>query len=274
MKPRDHFEAGRLQEAIAAAVAEVRDNPTDAGRRLFLSELLFFIADWDRADLHLDALGHQDPKAGPGVNRLRQLVRAEQARQQFFTEGRLPEFLAQPSPLLRLHLDASIRLREGKPDEAARLLNEAEAARPHPAGTCDDRPFDDLRDIDDLTGCFFEVLTEDGKYYWIPMECVESVEFQPLRRPHHLIWRPAHMIVRDGPDGVVYLPALYPGAAAEADDRLRLGRLTEWRGGEGAPVRGVGQRMFQAGGEEAPLLDIQKLTFAAPVSIAPAAPPS
>jgi type VI secretion system protein ImpE len=272
MKAREHFEAGRIKEAIAAAVEEVRQRPSEAGPRWFLVELLLFTSDWERADGHLETLGRQDAKAAEQVAVLRQLLRAEQARQQFFTEGRLPEFLEPPSPALRLHLDASIRLREGQPAEAARLLAEAEAARPRPAGTCDGKHFDDFRDSDDLTACFFEVLTKDGKYYWIPTERVESVELQAPRRAHELLWRPAHVVVRDGPDGEVYLPALYPGAAAEADDRLRLGRLTEWRGGQDAPTRGVGQRVFQVGDEETPFLEIRSLTFDAPAGAAPAAP--
>jgi type VI secretion system protein ImpE len=269
MKPQEHYEAGRLQEAVAAAIDEVRQFPADLGRRWLLTELLFFTGDWEKADRHLDTLGHQDPKAAMGVSLLRQLVRAEQARQQFFTDARVPEFLSEPSPRMRLHLEASIRLREGQAAEAARLLDEAEAARPRVSGTCDGRRFDDFRDIDDLTACFFEVLTSTGKYFWIPVERVETVEFRPFRRPNELLWRRAHMIVRDGPDGEVYLPTLYPGAAAESDDRLRLARLTEWRGGEGAPVRGVGQRMYQAGGEDVAILEVQTLTFDAPAPSAP-----
>ena len=73
------------------------------------------------------------------------------------------------------------------------------------------------------------------------------------------------MIVRDGPDGEVFLPALYTAASAETDNRLRLGRMTEWRGGEGEPVRGAGQRIFWIGGEERPILEMQTLAINPPV---------
>src|SRR5947209_10684988 len=110
MNARECYQAGRLQDAIAAALAEVKQHPTDTGRRGFLVELLCFAGDLERADKHLDALGTQDPQAAVGVSLFRQLIRAEQARQQFFAEGRVPEFLDLPSPTLRLHLEASIRL--------------------------------------------------------------------------------------------------------------------------------------------------------------------
>jgi len=78
---------GRLQDAIAAATAEVKNNPTNRGTRAFLWELLAFTGDLERMDRHLDVLGQQDPEALALVAMFRQLVRAEQARRQFFQEG-------------------------------------------------------------------------------------------------------------------------------------------------------------------------------------------
>src|SRR5947209_684246 len=114
MNARELYQAGRLQEAVTAMNGEVRQNPSDTGRRGFLCELLCLAGNLERADTLLDALGQQDAKAAVGVALWRQLIRAEQHRQQFFAEGRLPEFLEQPSPVLRLHLEASIALREGR----------------------------------------------------------------------------------------------------------------------------------------------------------------
>ena len=73
--------------------------------------------------------------------------------------------------------------------------------------------------------------------------------------------------VREGPDGDVFLPVLYPGAAAETDDLLRLGRKTEWRGGEGQPVRGVGQRTFWIGGEDRPYAETRATTHTEKITI-------
>src|SRR5262249_23698319 len=146
-------------------------------------------------------------------------------------------------------------------DEAVELLAEAEARRPKVAGTCNGRAFEDLRDLDDLTACVFEVLTGNGKYYWIPIERVEHVEFRPPQRTRDLLWRRARMIVRDGRAGEVFLPVLYAGSHAEAADLVRLGRATEWRGGDDTPVRGIGQRTFLVGDEPRPILELETLTF-------------
>jgi type VI secretion system protein ImpE len=261
MNAREYYQAGDLEQAVAAALAEVKGHPTDLDRRGFLAELLCFAGDLERADRQLDALGQQSPEAMLGVAMFRHQVRAEQARQQFYSEGRLPEFLEPPPPWLRLHLEASIRLREGKEDEAAGLLADAEEQRPKVSGTCNGRAFDDLRDLDDLTASAFEVLTSNGKYYWIPFERVELIEFRAPTRARDLLWRRARMIVRDGPDGEVFLPALYAGSHAVADDRVRLGRATDWRGGDGAPVRGIGQRTFLVGDEACSILEIETLAI-------------
>lgn len=56
MSVQQLFQAGRLDDAIQALNAEVRDNPTDAKRRTFLFELLCFSGDFARAEKQLDIL--------------------------------------------------------------------------------------------------------------------------------------------------------------------------------------------------------------------------
>jgi len=260
MDAKDLYATGRLAEAIEAAGADVKRRPGDVGKRAFLAELLCFAGQFDRADKQFEAILQQDPQAAMEIATLRQLLRAEQARQQFYQEGRLPEFLDQPNDRLKRHLEASILLREGQARQAAALLQEAEARRAALRGVCNGSPFDEFRDVDDLTASFFEVLTTTGKYYWIAMEQVEQIEFRPPKRPRDLQWRSVHMIVRNGPDGEVYLPALYAGAQAETDDRFRLGRMTDWRGGGDTPVRGVGQRVFLVGDEDKSILELEEIT--------------
>ena len=261
MSASDLFRAGKLKDAITAAVEEVRNHPTEAGKRLFLSELLCFAGELERADNHLDAVAHNDPQTMPWVVTFRQLIRAEQSRQDFFAKGRLPEFLARPEGAVAQLLEASIRVREGALQEAALLLDQAEESRRRMTGLCDGQTFQDFRDLDDQTSSILEVITTNGTYYWIPISQVESIEFHEPERSRDLIWRRTHLVVRDGPDGEVYIPVLYPGASMEADDEIRLGRQTDWRGGEAVPVRGVGQRSFLVGDEARPILELKTVTF-------------
>jgi type VI secretion system protein ImpE len=264
MDAKELFKAGSLTEALAAATDDVKRHPVDLARRGFLCELLCFAGELSRADAQLDALGHQDPQLTLGISMFRQLIRAEQARQQFYTEGRVPEFLEPPSLHLQRCLDASICTREGRLVEAVVLLDEVERLRPKVSGTCDGRPFDDLRDVDDLTAPFFEVLTSNGKYYWIPIERIEQIEFHAPERPRDLLWRRVHMIVSGGPDGEVFLPTLYAGSASNPDERIRLGRMTDWHGGDGSPVRGAGQRLFLVGDDGRSILELNQIAMTAP----------
>jgi type VI secretion system protein ImpE len=261
MTAREAYQAGRLDDAVAAALAEVKQSPADVGRRTFLAELACFAGDLDRADRQLDLLGEVAPQATLGLSLFRQLIRAEQARQQFFAEGRVPEVVAEPGPTLRPYLEASVLLRTGEATRSAELLRQAEETRPRVRGLCDGKPFDDFRDLDDLTAPVFEVLTCTGKYYWIPIERVESIEVRPIERIRDLLWRRARMVVRDGPDGEVYLPTLYAGSHQEKEDALRLGRATDWRDGGEAPVRGRGLRTYLAGDATPTILEIKELTF-------------
>jgi type VI secretion system protein ImpE len=265
MDGRELYRAGKLGDAIAAMNEEVKKNPLDTARRGFLAELLCAAGNFERADKMLEALGVQEPLAVPTIALFRQCIRAEQARQQLWTDGRVPDLLGDATPVVRLLLEAVVATREGRAADALRLVAEAEEVRPKPKGTCDGKPFDDFRDLDDMTSAVFEVLTSTGKYFWIPVDRVESVEFRAPARPRDLLWRRAHMIVKDGPDGEVYVPAVYAGIA-EADESARLGRSTDWRGGDTSPVRGVGQRTLLVGEEARPILEITNLVFEVPAS--------
>ncbi len=266
MKPLEEYRAGNLSGAVAAAIEEVKQNPGDPEPRFLLCELLCFTGAWEQADKHLDALGFQNPTLLPGIHQWRQVIRAEQARQQFYSEGRVPEFLTPPSPVLRALLQAAIEMRAGNTAEASRYLSEANEKATPVSGECDGQAFEGLRDMDDRMPFVLEVLATTGVYYWVPYDQIESIEFEKPVRLRDIIWRQARLIVRDGPDGEVYLPSLYPGAPAETDDNLRLARLTDWRGGDDEPFQGVGQRILLVGDEERPFLELRSITITPPAA--------
>ena len=259
--------AGDLTGAVALAQAALRAKPTDLGARVLLAELLALAGNLERTDVILDAASTIDPSSAVVVAEFRQLIRADMARRQLFRDGRVPEFLGEPTETQRLQLAALVAWREGATAEAAAQAQAAEAARPHPPGRLADTPFDDLRDADDLLAGSFEVLTSTGKYYWIPTERVASIDFHPPKRARDLLWRRASMTVIDGPDGDVYLPVCY-AAEDPLSDAQRLGRETDWRetpAGPDAPplVRGAGQRVFLIGEEAVPIMELVALRFRA-----------
>lgn len=252
--PGDYLRSGDLTAAIAAAEARVRSAPSDLEQRWLLAELLIVAGEHDRADGQLDAMIGIEPQAAVSAVPIRQLLRAEASRRQFFDAGRVPEFLDGVDAPSEGRLRAFVLFRDGEVAAAAEASAAAETARPMLAGSLavaehPERTFADFRDLDDVTADVFEVLTHTGKYYWIPMNRVVSIEFSPPSRPLDLIWRKAQMVVRDGFDAEVHLPAVY-GTLDGADDATRLGRKTDWLGDDAGYVRGVGRRSFVLDGEE------------------------
>ena len=268
------FRLGRLGDAIAAATARLRREPGAAGARVLLAELLLFAGNLERADVQLDTAGTVDPSLSIAVAEFRQLLRAERARHQLLTEGRVPEFLDGPTEAQRAALAAAVALRAGDPALAARHAAAAEAARPAAAFILGDQAgeqrVDDLRDADDLIGGSLEVLTPTGKYLWVPFERVVALHLPPPERPRDLYWRRARLQVEGGPDGEVYVPALYmsDGLAAGAvasgdaadDEALRLGKVTDWRELADGLTLGVGQRVLFAGEAGVPVMELTSLT--------------
>ncbi len=262
MNAAEKFEAGDLTGAVAAAVEEVRQKPMEPGPRWRLVEFLCFAGDLERADKQLDTLLTQFPKQSMTAVFYRQLLRAEKSRREVVAEGRLPEFLSQPSEAVQKCLHALVSLRAGDVAETANRVAEAEALRTKTAGICDGVPFDDLRDVDDLFGPILEVVTADGRCAWMPMAEVASLKFQPPQRARDLLWRHAELVARDQQKTEVLIPALYPNTHRESDDAIRLGRQTQWK--ELAPglVQGVGQRLWLVGDDVRPILEIQEVKFA------------
>lgn len=262
----DAFRSGDLAGALAAATAAVRAAPRDAGLRWLLAELLLFNGEVERADRALDAVIEDEPS--PPVLEFRRLLRAEEVRRQVFGAGRLPKFQGDdPTPAQAAALRALTLARGSEAAAAAEAAAEAEALRPRIPGMLERAGgvlgFDDLRDTDDLMAPQIEVLTAGGEHLWVPLERVASLEFEPPRRPRDLCWRRATIALRDGTEGLVYLPAIYPWSDPATPAPIRLGRETGWTDPEaGGPVRGMGQRVLLAGEEAVALADIAALRFA------------
>lgn len=262
MNPLEAFNQGDLAMAIKVATDHVRSHADDAAARLVLAELLVCDNAFERADRQLETAGDLDPGLSVNVVTLRRLVHAEVARHDFHDSGRPPEFFAEPTPAIRARLKAAVLLRSGDLAGAMEALDEANTLHTPEPGMCDDTPFDDLLDADDVLGPVFEVLTADGRYFWIPAAQIASMSFEAPTRPIDLLYRPGRITFRDGTTGPVFVPTVYAATKATSDVNLKLGRATDWVGAEGEPIRGIGQRVFLVGEEGRALLDMKEITFA------------
>lgn len=230
MQARQLFQAGRLDEAIEALGAEVRDNPTDAQRRAFLFELLCFAGQYDRAEKQLGVLGNNGRDAEMGALLYHAALHAERLRQEMFEK-------------------------ETFPVSSARVVG----------GTINGQPFTTISDADPRIGARLEVFAA-GQYIWLPFEHIDTVRVEAPTRLRDLLWAPA--IVRPAETfkglemGETLIPAIAPLTWRNSEGALRLGRVTEWQELEDGSQAPVGQKMLLVDDEEFPILELRELVIA------------
>jgi type VI secretion system protein ImpE len=259
MSAGDLFKAGKLSEAIAAQTEEVRSHPADQARRLFLFELLAFSGDLERARRQIEVVRYEEAELETATQKYRTVIDSEEARRRLFRDGMPPKFLMEPPAHVASRLEAVNQLRAGHLAEAATVLAKAET--PELRGQLNDKPFEGLRDADDLFATVLEVFA-NGAYYWVPLEQIVSLTMNAPRFPRDLLWVPARLEL-SGTSGDVFLPALYPGSHEHPDEQIKLGRATDWKNTETGPILGVGLRTYLAGEDGVSLLEWRRLELAA-----------
>src|SRR5262249_44439132 len=143
-------------------------------------------------------------------------------------------------------LEAISELRSGRPGDAAKLLQQANEAAPVLKGQFNEKEFEGVRDADDLFGPVLEAFSQ-GRYFWVPLEQVNSVAMNQPKFPRDLLWIPARLMLKEGATGDVLLPALYPNSHEHADEAIKLGRAVDWLQTNEGVVRGVGAKTFLVG---------------------------
>jgi type VI secretion system protein ImpE len=257
---KELFDAGHLQLAVEELTRQVKANPSDMQRRIFLFELLCFGGEWDRAEKQLDVIGHQSAQAEIGVQAYRNNIKAERDRQRLFSKGLQPYFLAEPPAYVDWHLNAINRLREGHLAEARELLDRAEEERPAFAGSLNGRAFQDFRDYNDWVGPVLELIVKD-QYTWLPFEQIKTIEIPAPKRLRDLLWIPARIESTDSTVGEVFIPALYAGSAEHQNEQIKLGRATDWQEiGEGL-YQAAGLRLFLVDEEDKAVLEVRSIEF-------------
>jgi type VI secretion system protein ImpE len=230
MNARQLYQEGRLDDAIEALGAEVRDNPTDAQRRAFLFELLCFAGQFERAEKQLSVLGRNGRDAEMGTLLYHAALHGERLRQEMFEKQNFPQSVAKPV-----------------------------------GGTINGKPFTTITDADPRIGARLEVFA-GGQYMWLPFEHVESVRVEAPKLLRDLLW--AKAIVRPAKTfkglemGEALLPAISPLTWQYPDADVRLGRVTEWVEFDDGSQGPVGQKILLVDDEEFPILELRELEIA------------
>src|SRR4051794_36957621 len=86
MNASELYKSGRLTDAIAAQIQQVRSAPLDQGMRLFLFELLTFAGDIDRSRRQIETLSYDQIEQVSAHATYCQVVNSEQSRRWLFDE--------------------------------------------------------------------------------------------------------------------------------------------------------------------------------------------
>lgn len=252
--------AGKLAEARKQLTEEVKAAPADVGKRTLLFQVLSFCGEWDRAERHLDAIVSQEAKSETGVQVYKNILHAEKERLEVAKRLRRPSLLPKTPPYFELYFDALEKLSKNDLDGAAGAFDQISAARPDISGAINGKSFEGFEDTDTTLALFLEGIVHD-RYVWIPVEAIRELIISEPKTLFDLLWIPAHVTTQEGLSIGCFLNVLYPDSSAHEDNRVKLGRMTDWIPLAGPFARGVGQHVFQVGEEEMAILEIREVEF-------------
>ena len=260
MDARSHLKQGELASTTQKLVQDVKANPTNIQSRTLLFEVLCFAGEFKKAIRQLEVLESQDKPNELGIQVYKNLLLAEEKRDQVFSYGGGPEFFCPPSPYVESLLAAIKYMGESRYEEARGLLEATCQDWPNVSGDMNGQHFSSLRDCYDLLAPVLEVMIS-SQYYWVPWDTIKRLSIETPKYLRDLFWVQAKLVLREGQDLQVFVPVLYPRSFTSLEENVKLGRETIWEKLSDGVVVGKGQRLIEIDESEYPLLEIKTLEF-------------
>jgi len=260
MEAKELIRAGRLSDARKLLIEEVKKLPGDVSKRTLLFQVLAFSGEWGKAQSHLEIIAAQDNRKETGVQIFKNLVQAEKDRSEALKLMHRPSFLPKSPRYVEKYFAAWEKLGEKKVKEAGELFDQIDADQPVVSGTVDGKAFEGFKDTDSFLSRFLEVIIYE-RYMWIPFESMRELVVSPPQTLFDLLWIQARITTWEGLNLNCYVPVLYPDSFLHEDDRVKLGRMTDWISLGGTFTKGFGQHVFQIGEEEKSILEIREVIF-------------
>lgn len=259
---------GKPLEALASLKDAIRNDPSDAAKRVFLFQLLCVIGDWEKALTQASVASELN-----GINQMmatvgRSTIECEAFRRSVFAGERSPLLLGEPSAWVGMMVQACGMAGQGQFEAAASLraqaFEQAEAVSGSITVASGDEvstsAFEWIADADERLGPIVELIME-GKYYWVPMSHIRVIEFEAPEDLRDVVWTPATFRWVNGGDSMGLVPTRYPGSEGSADEAIRMSRKTEFVEVAAGAFVGLGQRMWATDSGEYPLMQTRKIEF-------------
>ena len=239
---------GNLGRAVELATEAVKKAPLDADSRLALFALLCFTGDLDRAHKQLDVVADESMERAYGASALLAMLDGERQRREVLAGRARPDFLGEQTDWAEPWVRA---VREPV------AVEELEAARPPVSGKLNGKPFEDLRDGDDLLAPFLELVAA-GRYVWLGLHQIKRLTAREPRTLLDTCWMTVELELVTGQECQGVVPVLYAESHRADDDTLRLGHATGWEEHQGL-TRGAGRRLLYANAEEIDILALREI---------------
>jgi type VI secretion system protein ImpE len=257
--------AGEPAQALSALQNEVRSQPADAKKRIFLFQLLCVLGQWERALNQLNVAAELDNAALAMAQTYREAIKCELLREHVFSGRKVPMLFGEPEPWIALLIEALLREGRGETAEARALRDQAFEQAPAISGTVNEQPFEWMADADMRLGPVLEVII-NGNYYWVPFSRLAGVQADPPEDLRDAVWMPVHLDFINGGETVGLVPTRYPGSHQSTEGTVQLSRKTVWEEPLPGFYTGLGQRLFTTDSGDVALMDLRTVTWHHPAS--------
>ena len=251
---------GQLGAALSALQDQVRKDAANPKHRIFLFQMLCVLGQWNRALTQLNVVAELDAAALPMVQTYREAIQCEALRADIFAGKRAPLIFGEPQSWLVMLLEAIKMDAAADLESAANARAQAFEEAPASSGSINGERFEWLADADQRIGPVIEAVV-NGRYFWIPMDRISRIEFDPPADLRDAVWTPVTFTWTNGANTVGLIPTRYSDTVGSKDEALLLARRTEWVEEGALSGHGLGQRMLVTDAGEYALMDVRSIEF-------------
>lgn len=254
------IDATSLCEEANKIIETIKKEPVDDTHRMALANVRLLQGQYEKALQQMQVACLSNPEWVPQAQLVKMLIQCEATRQAVF-EGKIQADLISPAPQWLEWMMYALKNEGTQADECYQLRARALMTAPEISGILNkEKPFFWFSDGDERLGPILEVYA-DARYFWLPIEQIESVELQPQGLALDLLWMKAWVFTPQAPTGKLqaYLPVRYARVPALHEDSTYE---TEWKKGQTPEGwQGKGVRVWYLDGEPTPMRNVSGLSF-------------
>ena len=252
-----------LEQALAHIENLIRQNPSNVAHRMALFQILLITGAWERALKQLQTCVKLQPDLAAIATTYGDLIRAEHQRENVFLGKSQAHFYSDPPIWLSEMAQALQHQNQNEYELADQCRSEALSKAPdtpctlHHAEETTTLPW--ITDMDTRIGPVMEVMLH-GRYFWIPLSDIKSIQFAPLTDLRDLVWIMAEIEFKNAEPIHAFIPTRYPFTHL-SEQSNQLVKTTQWQHISNTCFAGLGQRSWMSEQTEHPILQCKRIDF-------------